>query len=159
VKRLLAALSALAFVLATLPARADGRVPVVVWPTLTPAGDGPSSVTLHKPQPADKDVYELAQQLDVTLRDAVQDLGFTLSLGDTEPTPESPRDENLLERAARSEVDGRDEGTWVVSPRVERAGHEQCIVRIVAAPPRARELRVRVQTVANDLVSVRGLAM
>jgi hypothetical protein len=159
VKRLLAALSALAFVLATLPARADGRVPVVVWPTLTPAGDGPSSVTLHKPQPADKDVYELAQQLDVTLRDAVQDLGFTLSLGDTEPTPGSPRDENLLERAARSEVDGRDEGTWVVSPRVERAGHEQCIVRIVAAPPRARELRVRVQTVANDLVSVRGLAM
>jgi hypothetical protein len=144
----------------TPSARAEGRVPVVVWPTLTPAGDGTTtSVALHKPQPPEKEIYELAQQLDVTLRDAVQDLGFTLSLADTGPSPESARDENILERAAHSAVGGPEEGTWVISPRVERSGHDQCIVRIVAAAPRARELRVRVQTVANDLVSVRGLAM
>ncbi|MGA2448886.1 MAG: hypothetical protein ABTD50_09445 [Polyangiaceae bacterium] len=157
--RLLATLGALALLLVAIQARSEGRATVVVWPTLTPAGDAPTNVPLHKPQPLDKEVYELAQQLDVTLRDAVQDLGFTLSLGDTEPSAQSPRDENLLDRAARSEVGGRDEGTWVVSPRVERAGRDQYIVRIVAAAPRSKELRVRVQTVANELVSVRGLAM
>ncbi len=158
-KRLLPALALLALMLLARSARAEARTPVVVWPTLAPAGDGPTGMSLHKPQPSEKELYELAQELDVTLRDAVQDLGFVLSLADTAPTLDSMRDENILERSARSEVGGPDEGTWVVSPRVERAGHDQCIVRIVAAPPRARELRVRVQTVSCDLVSVRGLAM
>ena len=158
-KRLLPILVWLALVLMVRSARAEVRVPVVVWPTLTPAGDGPTGMPLHKPQPSDKEVYELAQQLDGTLRDAVQDLGFALSLADTGPSLQAPRDEDILERAASSDAGGPDEGTWVISPRVERSGHDQCIVRIVAAAPRARELRVRVQIVANDLVSVRGLAM
>src|SRR5580658_5518433 len=142
------------------PAAADGKPPVVIWPTLEPAGDGPPSVPLHKPQPTpDKNLFERAQELDATLRDAVQDLGFTLYVADAGPAAGHARDEDLLARAARSAVGGEDVGTWVVSPRIESAGGAGYLVRIVVAPPNGRELRVRVETAPAESVGVRGLVM
>jgi hypothetical protein len=160
VKRFLRTLATLAALTAAQTARADPKLPVVVWPTLTPAGDsgGPA---LHKPQPAtDKALFERAQELDATLRDAVQDLGFTLYVADTGPAPGRTRDADLVHRADSAATGAEpDGGTWVVSPRVEAAGGDQFVVRIVAVPPRGRELRVRVETVAGDSVSARGLVM
>jgi hypothetical protein len=139
------------------------KPPVVVWPTLTPAGDAPDAAPLHRPLPTEKLLYERAQELDATLRDAVQDLGFTLYVADPGPLPGHTRDQNLIERAAgaaastsRAETEG---GTWVVSPRIESAGGGDFVVRLVAVPPRGRELRVRVETVPGESVSVRGLVM
>ncbi|HEV3190277.1 MAG TPA: hypothetical protein VGY54_07250, partial [Polyangiaceae bacterium] len=89
----LAAMTALAFARDGL---AQNKPPVVVWPTLTPAGDATTTVPLHRPTPlADKDVFEHAQELDATLRDAVQDLGFMLYVADTGPVPGHVRDEDL----------------------------------------------------------------
>jgi len=161
VKALALALALVAVLAFAGSARADGKPPVVIWPTLEPAGDGPTSGPLRRPQPApDKNLFERAQELDATLRDAVQDLGFTLYVADAGPAPGRTRDEDLVTRAARSaagdEIEG---GTWVVSPRVESAGGGAYIVRIVVVAPRARELRVRVETVAGDSVSARGLVM
>lgn len=154
---------ALASCLTSAPAFAadEPRPPVVVWPTLTPAGDAASSVALHKPAgAADKGVIERAQELDATLRDAVQDLGFTLFVADAGPALGRARDEDLIARAAHAAATGTpDAGTWVVSPRVESAGSGEYIVRIVVVPPRGRELRVRVERVTADAVAVRGLVM
>ncbi|MDP9150559.1 MAG: hypothetical protein M3O36_11550 [Myxococcota bacterium] len=159
-KRLLSVLALLAWLMASVPALADVKPPVVIWPTLTPAGDAPGAGPLHKPAAADKDLFERAQELDATLRDAVQDLGFTLYLAEPGPLAGHKRDEDLLERAGRSAAgDAPESGTWVVSPRVESVGGGQYVVRIVAVPPRGRELRVRVDTVPSDSVSVRGLVM
>jgi hypothetical protein len=139
------------------------KASVVVWPTLTPAGDAPSAAALRRPTPAEKDVYERAQELDATLRDAVEDLGFTLFVADAGPSLGHTRDEDLLARAAssaaREGMEAGDKGTWVVSPRVESAGGGQFVVRVVAVPPKGHELRVRVETVAGEAVGVRGLVM
>jgi hypothetical protein len=144
-------------------APAADKPSVVVWPTLTPAGDAPAATPLHKPAVAEGRIFERAQELDATLRDAVEDLGYTLYVADTGPSPGRTRDQDLLERAARSAVGQRaDEahpGTWVVSPRLESAGGGDYVVRIVTVAPSGRELRVRVETVAGDLVAVRGLVM
>lgn len=142
-------------------AEADEKLPVVIWPTLTPAGDAPAAGALRRPQLAtERTVFERAQELDATLRDAVQDLGFTLFVADTGPAPGRTRDADLLRRAGSSAAGvGQDGGTWVVSPRVESAGGDAYVVRIVAVPPQGRELRVRVETVQGDSVSARGLVM
>jgi hypothetical protein len=136
---------------------------VVVWPTLTPAGDSPGTVPLHKPVLADGHVVERAQELDATLRDAVEDLGYTLYVADTGPVTGRTRDEDLIERAARSAMGQRTDeahpGTWVVSPRIESAGGGDFVVRIVTVAPSSHELHVRVETVPGDRVAVRGLVM
>lgn len=136
---------------------------VVVWPTLTPAGDAPGPAPLHKPELAEGRVFERAQELDATLRDAVEDLGYTLYVADAGPVAGRTRDEDLVERASRSALGQRADvahpGTWVVSPRIEGAGGGDYVVRIVTVAPSGRELRVRVETVAGNLVAVRGLVM
>ncbi|HSY21030.1 MAG TPA: hypothetical protein VK841_02895 [Polyangiaceae bacterium] len=138
----------------------DEKPAVIVWPTLTPAGDGASALPLHRPAPvADKDVFDRAQELDATLRDAVQDLGFTLAVADNGPAPGHTRDEDLIAQAASSIAGTEGDGTWIVSPRIESAGGGELTVRIVVVPPRGRELRVRIETVASESVSVRGLVM
>jgi hypothetical protein len=168
VRRTLAALFALAalwlILLTATGARADiDKPPVVIWPTLTPAGDGAGDAPLHRPLPSETRVYERAQELDATLRDAVQDLGFTLYVADAGPAVGHTRDEDLIARAARSAIGQPAQepggGTWVVSPRIESAGGTDYVVRIVAVPPASHELRVRVETVSADHVAVRGLVM
>jgi hypothetical protein len=152
---------ALAALAGASAARAETKPPVVIWPTLTPAGDSPSAGPLHRPQPtSDKDAFGRAQELDATLRDAVQDLGFDLFVADAGPAVGHTRDQDLVDRAAGSAVNGSPEGgTWVISPRIEAAGGGEYVLRLVAVPPDGHELRVRVETVPADSVGVRGLVM
>jgi len=125
---------------------------VVVWPTLTPAGDDPSEGPLHRPvATTEPQISARAQELDATLRDGVQDLGFVLDVANEGPSPSHMRDEDLLARAAKD--------TWVVSARLEAAGTGTFVLRIVAAQPGGHELRVRVDRVKAEDVSVRGLVM
>jgi hypothetical protein len=143
-----------------LPPR-DIEKSIVVWPTLTPAGDDAGSAPLHKPAPAEGAVMARAQELDATLRDAVQDLGFTLDVADQGPTMARARDLDLIERAGKSSARGspQDPGTWVVSARLEPAGGDTFILRILAVPPKGKQLRVRVERVSGADVSVRGLVL
>ena len=140
---------------------ADAQVKetVVVWPTLTPAGDAPAGSPLRKPSTADRGLFDRALELDVTLRDAVQDLGFTLDVTDPGPLQGHIRDEDIVSRAQSNTGSTPEEGTWVVSPRIETAAGGAYLVRIVAVPPNGHELRVRLETVPGDSVYVRGLVM
>ncbi len=135
--------------------------PIVVWPTLTPAGDDASAVALHKPAAGEGAVYARAQELDVTLRDAVQDLGYSLDVGDQGPTMGHARDLDLLERASRTPAreGAPPRGTWVVSARIEPLGEGSFLLRIIAVAPRSKQLRVRVERVSGADVSVRGLVL
>ncbi len=144
------------------PAATAPGDPVVVWPTLTPGGDDASKIPLHRPLQSET-TFAHAQELDATLRDAVQDLGYVLDVADPGPLPSHLRDLDLLDRAAhsghRSTTTAPDKGTWVVSARIEELGRDDYLVRIVAVPPLGRELKVRVAEVKGDDVSVRGLVM
>jgi hypothetical protein len=137
--------------------------PVVVWPTLTPAGDDASAVAVHKPSGGEGTVYARAQELDATLRDAVQDLGYALDIGDQGPVMGHARDLDMIERAgrarAREGAEGEPHGTWVVSARLEPAGSDAFLLRIVVVPPRSKQLRVRVERVTGADVAVRGLVV
>jgi hypothetical protein len=135
--------------------------PIVMWPTLTAAGDELAQTTPRKPAAADIALSARAQELDATLRDAVQDLGFTLDVADQGPTGGRVRELDLIERASKSNARGepQDPGTWVVSARLEPAGGDTFILRIVAVPPKGKQLRVRVERVAATDVSVRGLVL
>jgi hypothetical protein len=150
-----------ALMLVARSASAAEGASVVVWSTVTPAGDGVNAVALHRPSPtAEKAIAERAQELDATLRDGVSDLGFTLFVADSGPSPGHMRDADLIERASKAGAGGASNtGTWVVSPRIEPSSGDTYIVRIVAVPPNGRELRVRVETVPAESVSVRGLIM
>ena len=143
------------------PPPIEGDKPIVVWPTLTPAGDDAGQVALHKPSPGEGTVAARAQELDATLRDAVQDLGFTLDIADQGPTIARTRDLDLVERAAKSSARGspQDPGTWVLSARLEPLGGDMFLLRIVAVAPKSKQLRVRVEKVSAADVSVRGLVL
>ncbi len=133
--------------------------PIVVWPTLTPAGD---EASVHKPAPGDGAIYARATELDATLRDAVQDLGFALDVADAGPAAGHARDLDMLERAQHAGAQSprpADAGTWLVSPRLEPASGDSFILRIVVVAPRSRQLRVRVERVSGADVSVRGLVL
>lgn len=135
--------------------------PIVVWPTLTPAGDEPQAAALHRPAPTEGTVHTRAQELDVTLRDAVQDLGFTLDVADDGPSLGRVRDLDLVDRAAHSSARGgpKDLGVWVVSARLEPISGDNFILRMVAVPPKSKQLRVRTERVPGVDVSARGLVI
>jgi hypothetical protein len=135
--------------------------PIVVWPTLTPAGDDVGSIALHKPATTEGPVYARAQELDATLRDAVQDLGYTLDVADPGPTMGHARDLDLLDRAKHSSghAGPQDPGTWVVSARLEPISGDLFLLRIVVVPQRGKQLRVRVERVSGADVAVRGLVL
>ena len=156
---LLAATTTLAIASSARAANEGG--PIVVWPTLTPAGDDANPIPLHKPNVADPHVLARAQELDATLRDAVQDLGYTLDIADPGPIVGHTRDQDLVERASKigGPLSGTSAGTWVLSARLEYQGGNTYLVRIVAVPPKGRELRVRVDSVKGEDVAVRGLVL
>jgi hypothetical protein len=137
---------------------ADEGGPIVVWPTLTPAGDDASPNGLHRPRETETHLFSKSQELDATIRDAVQDLGFTLDVADAGPSPSHTRDMDIIARAAGSRG-ASSRATWVVSARIERETSDTYLVRIVAVPPNGRELRVRVESVKGPDISVRGLVM
>ncbi len=136
---------------------AEGRGAVVIWPVLTPLGDDASPVVLHKPRATETQLFERAQELEATLRDGAQDLGFTLDVAGVDPAPGKTRDLDLVERAAKD--DTHKDGVWVLSPRIEYAGGGSYIIRMVAVPPAGHSLRVRVEKVAAADVAARGLVM
>jgi hypothetical protein len=132
----------------------------IVWPTLTPAGDDAGGAALHRPTSGDPQLAARAQELDATLRDAAQDLGFTLDLGDPGPSPGRTRDADMISRAEKTRAGSAEgSGTWVVSGRLEPVSADLFILRIVAVPPNGTELRVRVETVKGADIPVRGLVM
>lgn len=136
--------------------------PIVVWPTLTPAGDDAGQVPLHKPAPTEGTVSARAQELDATLRDAVQDLGFTLDVADQGPAMGRARDLDMIERASHSSTkaaEPKDTGTWLLSARLEPVGGDAFLLRIVAIAPKSKQLRVRVERVSGVDVAVRGLVL
>jgi hypothetical protein len=128
--------------------------PIDVLPTLTPTGDG-TGAPLHVPLPADGKLAQRAQELDATLRDAVQDFGLSLTLGDATGA-ERVRDTDLLKRAGGA--DGAPP-RWVLSPRIEPAGEDRYLVRIVVVPPGGSEMRIRVEAAKGADVTVRGLVL
>ncbi|HEX7663271.1 MAG TPA: hypothetical protein VF407_02105, partial [Polyangiaceae bacterium] len=156
---LLVTASALAW--SALAHAADGA-PVVIWPTMTPAGDHASPMPIHRPLQTEA-TFDRAQELDATLKDGAEDLGFALHVSDAGPVPGHVRDQDMIDRAAQGDTVGdtteATTGTWVVSPRVEYAGNDDYVVRLVAVPPKGRELRVRVETVKGADVAARGLVM
>jgi hypothetical protein len=139
----------------------DAERPIVVWPTLTPGGDDPSAGGLRRPAPTEGATHLRAQELDATLRDAVQDLGFALDVVDPGPAAGHARDLDMIERARRRVALGAadDAGTWVVSARLEPLGNDAFLLRIVAVPPKGKQLRVRVERVTGADVSVRALVL
>ena len=147
--------------LASAEARAaDVTGPIVVWPTMTPAGDDASPFPLHRPK--EPQLAARAQELDATIRDAVQDLGFVLDVADPGPAAGHIRDLDIIERATHGGPIGAKtgkQGTWVVSARLEREPGETYLVRIVAVPPNGRQLLVRVESVKGTDIAVRGLVM
>lgn len=139
---------------------ATGDKPIVVWPVLTPAGDDSFGIGIHKPGAGEGPIHARAMELDATLRDAVQDLGYSLDIGDPGPTLGRTRDLDLLERAQHStKRTASDGGTWVVSARLEPASGDAFLLRIVVVPPKGKQLRVRVERVSGPDVSVRGLVL
>jgi hypothetical protein len=133
---------------------------VVVWPTFTPAGDDASPVPLHRPTSLEEPLATHAHELDATLRDATQDLGFVLDLADPGPAPMHVRDLDMVERAGRARPgEAARRGTWVVSARLEQLGGDSFLLRLVVVPPNAKELRTRVELVKGADVSLRGLVM
>jgi hypothetical protein len=144
------------------PRVADTTAPklVVVWPTFTPAGDDASPIPLHRPTSIEEPLATHAHELDATLRDATQDLGFVLDLADPGPAFAHFRDLDMIDRAGRArpgEPAGR--GTWVVSARLEQLGGDSYLLRVVVVPPNGKELRTRVEVVKGADVSLRGLVL
>jgi hypothetical protein len=137
----------------TIPSTASttAATGIAIWPTMTPAGDDPGGLPLHKPAESETRTSARAQELDATLRDGAQDLGFILEVGERGPAVGRTRDSDMLDAAGR--------GAWVVSPRIEHGVGDSFIVRMVVVPPNGRELRVRVETIKGADVSVRGLVM
>lgn len=126
--------------------------PVILWPTLTPAGDAPGPQPLHKPSEKDTTVLERARLLDALLVDAVQDLGLVLDLaGRSDDPPPSLRDSDLVDAAAKQQA-------WIISPRIEREGSEY-VIRIIAVPPKSKLAMVRVERVRADEIAVRSVVM
>lgn len=145
----------------TSPTGISADKPIVVWPTLTPAGDEPSGTAIHRPIMSEGGVFARAQELDATLRDAVQDLGFSLDVADSGPAIGRARDLDLVERARHSSAHEtpKEIGTWVVSARLEPLGGDSYLLRILAVPPKGKQIRVRVERVNGVDVSVRALVL
>jgi len=134
---------------------------VVVWPTVTPLGDDASPTPLHRPTSLEEPLATRTHELDATLRDATQDLGFVLDLDDAGPRPGHMRDVDMLARAGRARPGDAagSTGTWVVSARLEPLSGDSLLLRVVAVPPNGKELRTRVEIVKGADASLRGLVL
>lgn len=130
-------------------ARADGGA--FLWPTATPAGDGPTGGELRAISPKDGPLRDRAREIDAILAEAAQDLGLTIDLDARPDIPPGVRDTDIVELAEKK-------GAWILSPRVERDGNE-LVIRIVAARPGSKTLLVRSERVRHENVNVRLVVM
>jgi hypothetical protein len=124
----------------------------LLWPTLTPLGDGVSPGPLRLPGEKDGVLAERARLLDRVLTEAAQDLGLLLDVGAQKPSlPRAFRDSELVEEV-------RERNTWLLSPRIERDGGE-LLVRIVAVPPGSQVVLVREERMSAARLPVRAVVM
>jgi hypothetical protein len=110
------------------------------------AGSSPKS-TSREPQTVAR-----ARQLDLTLSDAAQDLGFTLDL--SERATQDDRELTDLEVLARAAKGGR----WVVYPSVDTRTSD-LIVRLVAVAPGSKVAVVRTEIVKTADLALRAVVM
>ena len=129
-----------------------GQEDVVLLPTVTAARETPGSpMILRLPESTDgRDVLRWARRLDMTLREAVQDLGLTLDVSER-PNARAPdlAEDAIVERAQKS---------WVISPRLEPF-EGKIRLRIVAVAPGSKVLLVRTQEVEPREVELRAMVM
>ncbi len=141
------------------PERARRIEGVLLLPTLTPGGDDPAGKALHAPRADEGELRARADELDATLREAIEDSGFELAIPDADELARGLRDAALVARATEGE-----RARWVLSPRVERVAGRWHL-RFVAVAPGERELRVRVEESsavdlpARALVTLRQLLL
>ena len=135
-------------------------------PTLRSSSGRRSSIgsdeTIHKPTASDGAIYERAAELDATIRDAVQDLGYSLDVADVGPASGRARDLYMIERAQRPGkriADHEAPGPFVVSARLEPASGSTLILRIVVVAPNSKQVRMRDERASAADLSVRGLVM
>lgn len=133
--------------------------PIVVWPTQIPDADeskDEGSGGRRRTTSFDRDhgLAERAAELDATIRDAVQDLGFSLDVADPGPAQSRARDIDMVERAQRGES-----GTFVVNARLEPVSSDALVLRLIVVPPKQKQLRMRVERVNAADLSVRGLVL
>ena len=125
---------------------------IVILPTMTPTGEMPSPVELHRPGLADGELMSSARELDMLLRDTAQDLGFTVTLsGRRHVSSRDASERALLERSVESEH-------WLVSPRLELEG-SQVVLRLLVVPAGADHALVRTETTTRSELQVRAVVM
>lgn len=119
---------------------------------MTPTGEVPSPVPLHRPELLDGILLQRARELDVLLRDTAQDLGFAVTLSGTQGvSPGDASERALLERSKTSEQ-------WVVSPRIEFEGN-QIVLRLLVVPAGADHALVRTEATTFDEFQVRAVVI
>ena len=136
----------------TLPPPPVPDKPIVVWPTQIPepANKSEKSTTFDR----DHNLAERAAELDATIRDAVQDLGFSLDVADPGPAQGRARDIDMVDRAQRG-----DSGTFVVNAHLDPVSSDVFVLRLIVVPPKQKQLRMRVERVNAADLSVRGLVL
>lgn len=125
---------------------------IVILPTMTPTGEMPSPVELHRPDLADGVLMQRAREIDLLLRDTAQDLGFAVNLaGPQAISPSEASERALLQQAAKSD-------RWLVSPRLELEG-SQIVLRLVVIPAGSDHALVRTESTTPSELQVRAVVM
>jgi len=131
---------------------AEATAHAIIGPVLTTDGanaKGDKEIPLRKITTADALALP-AREIEAALRDAAQDLGLSVDLGNP-LAGDGARDAALIQTAAS--------GTWAISPRLEAAGSDTVILRMVAVPPRSTTMLVRFEKVETKHVTARAVVM
>jgi len=119
---------------------------------MTPTGEMPSPVRLHRPDLVDGTLMQRARELDLLLRDTAQDLGFMVTLsGAQDVSPSDASERALLALSAKSDQ-------WYVSPRLENEG-SQLVLRFVVVPAGSDHALVRTESATAEEFQVRAVVM
>lgn len=136
----------------TTESSAETAAHAIIGPVLTTDGataKGDKEVPLRKVTAADAMAVQ-ARELEAALRDAAQDLGLSVDLGNPLPG-DGARDAELIKSAAA--------GSWAISPRLEAVGTDTFVLRMVAVPPRSTTMLVRFEKVEGKHVAARAVVM
>jgi len=124
----------------------------IVGPVLTSDGaaaKGDKEIALRKVTAADPFALH-AREIEAALRDAAQDLGLSVDLGNP-LAGDGARDADLVKSAAA--------GSWAISPRLEATGADSFVLRMVAVPPKSTTLLVRFEKVEGKHLAARAVVM
>ncbi|NRA32404.1 MAG: hypothetical protein HRU17_03590 [Polyangiaceae bacterium] len=130
----------------------DGAPPlerISVLPCQAELADEENVVQWRAPTTADIEARRICRQVSFVLREALQDLGFTLVVADTGRTNHNSLDEQLLAVA---------ETRWAIVPRIELIG-EEVRIELLAAIPKSRVLLKRVELADLEHLDVRTVVM